>query len=178
MLIGTISAENAARDFSEYVNETETNVGPIQNAVGARNNDRNGTNRRRRGGRSLVAPSEAPEGFRPRAVAMNQPHQFVLGGEGDPVTVYGPRRTNIEKVEGDVVGRVKATIDRSDPKRLLVTFSGLVFKGKEGDKEKQESQQGDEGKDVHFMYRQASEDVTVRSNAEEMEVCSLYEETL
>ncbi|KAK7731208.1 hypothetical protein SLS63_005483 [Diaporthe eres] len=114
---------------------------------------------------------EAPEGFKPRAVAMNQPHQFVLGGEGDPVIVHGPRRSNIEKVEGDVVGRVKATVDRSDPKRLLVTFSGLVFKGKEGGEEKQESQQGDEGKDVHSMFgsRQASEDVTVRSEAEEME---------
>lgn len=110
---------------------------------------------------------------------MNEPHQFVLGNEGDPVIVYGPRRANNEKIEGDV-GRVKATIDRSDPKRLLVTFSGLVYKGKEGDEKKQESQQGDEGKDVHSMYggRQSSEDVTLCSNAEEMEVCSLYEETL
>lgn len=111
---------------------------------------------------------------------MNEPHQFVLGDEGDPVIVYGPRHTNNEKVEGHVVGRVKATIDRSDPKRLLVTFSGLVYKGKEGGEEKQESQQGDEGKDIHSLYgsQQASEDVTLCSNADEMEVCSLYEETL
>lgn len=178
---GPISTENAARDFFEYVNETETNVGPIQNAVGARNNDRNDpTNRRRRGGRSLVAPSQAPEGSWPRAVAMNEPHQFVLGGQGDPVIVCGPRRANNRKVEGDVVGRVKATIDRSDRKRLLVTFSGLVFKGKGGEEEKQKAQQGDEGKDVHSMYGspQASEDLTLHSNAEEMEICPLYEETL
>ncbi|KAG6363603.1 hypothetical protein INS49_008704 [Diaporthe citri] len=157
--------------FAKPWDETETNVGPIQNAVGARNHDRNRPPNRRRGGRSLVAPSQAPEGFRPRAVAMNEPHQFFLGDEGDPVIVYGPRRANNEKVERDVVGRVKATIDRSDPKRLLVTFSGLVFKGKGGGEESQESQQGDEGKDVHSMYgsRQASEDVTLRSNTEEME---------
>lgn len=107
---------------------------------------------------------------------MNEPHEFVLGDHGDPVIVYGPRHANIEKVEGSYVGRVKATIHRSDPKRLLVTFSGLVFKGKKGGEERQESRYGDEGKDVHST--QTSEDVRFRSDTEEVETSSLYEEIL
>lgn len=163
----TISTENAARDFFEYVNETETNFGPIQRAVGARNNNRN----HRRSGRSLVAPCEAPGGSRPRAVALDVPHQFILRDDGDPVIVCGPRRINNEKVEGNIASGVKATIDRSDPKRLLVTFSGLVFEGRDRGEENQEFQHGDEGKDVHSIQgdRQFSEDT---------ETYSLYEEVL
>lgn len=114
----------------------------------------------------------------PRAVALNEPHQFIVRDEGDPVIVCGPRRSNNEKVEGNSVSRVKATIDRSDPKRLLVTFSGLVFEGQGGGEEKQEAQHGDEGKDVRSMVRgqEAREDVALSSNTEEMESYSLYEE--
>lgn len=147
--------------------------------MGARTNDRNKPTNRRRGGRSLVAPGQAPEGSRPRAprvVALNEPHQFILKDEGDPVIVCGPRPSNNEKVEGNAVSKVKATIDRSDPKRLLVTFSGLVFEGQGGGEEKQEAQHGDEGKDVRSMVQEAREDVGLSSNAEEMDTYSLYEE--
>lgn len=149
--------------------------------MGARSNDRNKPTNRRRGGRSLVAPGQAPEGSRPRAprvVALNEPHQFIVRDEGDPVIVCGPRRSNNEKAEGNFVSGVKATIDRSDPKRLLVTFSGLVFEGQGGGEKKQEAQHGDEGKDLHFMVQEAREDVALSSNAEEMETCSLYEDDL
>lgn len=111
---------------------------------------------------------------------MNQPHRFIIREEGDPVIVCGPRRSNNEGPEGNVVSRVKAIIDRSDPKRLLVTFSGLVFEGQEAGVDKQEAQHGDEGKDIHSMIRgrEVREDVALSSNADEMEICSLYEEDL
>lgn len=111
---------------------------------------------------------------------MNQPHEFILRDKGDPVIVCGPRHTNNVEGEGIVAGSIRAAIDRSNPNRLLVTFSNLDFMGKGGGEEKQEAPQGDEGKDVRAMDvdRQVIEDVTLRSTTEEVEACSLYEEGL
>lgn len=112
---------------------------------------------------------------------MDEPHQFIMRDKGDPVIVCGPRRTNNVKGGGIVAGRIRATVDRSNPNRLLVTFSNLDFLGNgDGAEEKRVVSQGDEGKDVCAMDvdRQDSEDATLRSNTEEVEASSLFEEIL
>lgn len=148
---GPTCTERAARDFLEYISENETKFGPIENAAGVRRADKNKSANRGGKKRSLVAPTEAPEGSRPSSVALNETHQFILRSGGDPIIVYGPRHRNNDQGEGSFSGTVKATVERSDPNRLLVTFSGFVYKRHW--EEKQEAQQGDEGKDVHSMGR-------------------------
>lgn len=143
----------------EYISENEINFGPIENAVGVRNASKNRSAKRGGKERSLVAPTEAPEGSRPRPVAMNKTHQFIFRGSGDPVIVCGPRYRNNDRGEWSSSRRRKATVHRSDPNRLLVTFSGFFYQRYV--EEKQDAQQGDEGTDVHMSDRdsQVGEDV-------------------
>lgn len=109
---------------------------------------------------------------------MNEPHQFIFREDGYPVIVTGPRHTNNDQGEGSFSGRVNTTIDRSDPNRLLVTFSGLVYKRNRIDK--QGGHQGDEGKDVHSSHggHHAGEVVTFGYDTEDVEMNSLYEDIL
>ncbi|KAL1881347.1 hypothetical protein Daus18300_001200 [Diaporthe australafricana] len=127
----------SARDFSEYVKDSETNFGPIQDAAGLSIADKN-TSTNRRGGRPLARPGEASDGSKPAA---------------DPIIVSGPHRT-IEKGKDNGPNAMKVTIDRSDPKRLMVTFSRSVCKENGGTQETQEVHKGDEGKHIRSVHEQ------------------------
>lgn len=131
------NTETAARDFSEYVKDSETKFGPIQNAAGLSSTDTNKSTNRR-GGRSLAKPGEASDSSRPAA---------------DPIIVSGPHRTN-EKGKDNGSQATKVTIDRSDPMRLMVTFSRLDPKGNGDNQDTQEGQKGDEGKHIRSVHEQ------------------------
>ncbi|POS79391.1 hypothetical protein DHEL01_v202211 [Diaporthe helianthi] len=136
--------ENAARDFLECIRESEVNFGPIEAAERARNTDRNRSATRNGSTRSLVAQDSGSRAPRLRTTNMNKAHQFILGGSSDVVIVSGPRHRSNDHGQGSFSDRARATVERSDPHRLLVTFSDFLdkFQGK------QEAPRSDEGKDV------------------------------
>lgn len=151
------STENAARDFLEYITESAATFGPIEAAERVRNTGRNRSATRNGNGRSLVAHNTAPMDSRSRTTNMDKTHQLVLGGDnemGEIVVVPGPRHRSNEQSQGSFSVRARATVGRSDPNRLLVTFSGFLDKIQE----EQEAPHGDEGKDFRPQVG-AGEDV-------------------
>lgn len=75
---------------------------------------------------------------------MDKTHQFDLGGNNDVIVVSGPRHRRNEQGQGGFSDSARATVERSDPNRLLVTFTGFLEKIQE----EREAPHGDEGKDV------------------------------
>ncbi|KAG8164616.1 hypothetical protein KVR01_004891 [Diaporthe batatas] len=133
--------ENAARDFLECIRESEARFGLIERA---RSVDRNRSANRNGTTRALVANDAPSRGSRSRTAGMDNGHQFVLGGHSDVVVVTGPRHGHSDQGQGSSSNRVRARVERGDPNRLLVTFSGLVNQ-MPGERE---ALHGDEGKDV------------------------------
>jgi hypothetical protein len=143
----------------ECIEENNTRFGSIENAVGVRDAGKNTFARRGSKQRSLFAPTEASEGPRSRSGSVNATHQRISRSCEDTIIVCGPRYRNNDQNEGTSSRRVKATVNRTEPNQLLVTFSGWLYKAYR--EEEQDAQRGDEGTDVHLSdpSYQAGDDV-------------------